>query len=395
MVDPRGVFRAPWAKRLLSAATAAGALTLAIVAAPASAATLPTQGIFEGCPFETAAATCQQRLEMMHSGGLQVVVIPVGNRPLDSIAQYAAAAHSTGMSVMWELSNPLWWQQPANGTQASHDYSAFSAACGCSTNGEVLAYMVRWLAALPGTYGYYAADDSMLAPGDSAGVSAYTARIKQADAGHTVLIGAANTIQGRQYQHSADLVGQEIYPVTTRSLLPQSANQSTWDIEAATAQATQNSADQAGKGSAVILQAFTWGDNVADGSAIGVCSSSDSTAACNAKLRYPSGAEQLALRNAVLRNSHPQLILWFSFYGTYGSVEQDSYFAPIGPDEGAARWAGLSAAIKAPLPAAAVANAASTHKSARAGRHKKHAHKAAHHKKHKKHKKHRKHSKHT
>ena len=386
-------------KRLLVAALAASSIVFASAAGPASAsaATLPTQGIFENCPLDTALQTCEARLGTMHAGGLQVVVIPAGGS-LDSMTQYAAAAHGLGMSVMWELSNPLWWQQPASGTQASQSYSAFASACGCSTNADVLTYMIHWLAALPGTYGYYAADDSMLAAGDQPAVAAYTARIKQADPTHTVLIGSANTNMGQQYQGSADMIGQEIYPITTKSLMPQAANQSTWDTIAATAQVTQHSADQAGKPSAVILQGFTWGDALSDGMAIGVCTSADTTASCNAKLRYPSADEQLALRNTVLENSHPKLVLWFSFYGTYGPVTQDSYFAPISAADSQTRWAGLSAAIQAPMPGAN-ATAASAGRSALAARaagakhHKKHKkHKA--HKKNKKHRKHKKHKKH-
>lgn len=394
------MLRSPAIRRLLAVAAASASLLLpALSAQPAAAAALPTQGIFETCPLDSALSACEQRLSVMHSGGLQVVVINVGNTSIDALSQYAATAHSLGMSVMWELSNPLWWQQPATGNQASSSFSQFASSCGCSTNADVLAYMVRWLAALPGTYGYYAADDSMLSPGDESGVAAYIARIKQQDTVHTVLVGAANTNQGLHYEQatSAD-VAQEVYPITTASLLPQSANQSTWDSVDQTASVMQQAADHAGKPSAAILQAFTWGDALSDGQAIGVCTSADTTASCNAKLRYPSGAEQLALRNAVLGNSHPQLILWFSFYGTYGFEAPDSYFAPISADEAAARWAGLSSAIQAPYPsaqpsasAATIRNAPRAHAKKHAVRHRRHNAKQArgrHHKKHKKHKKH-------
>jgi hypothetical protein len=333
----------------------------------------------------------------MHSGGLQVVVIPAWGASLDSLTQYAAAARGLGMSVMWELSNPAWWQQPSTDTGAASSFSQFASACGCSDNGALLAYVVRWLAALPSTYGYYAADDSMLSPGDSSGVASYVARIKQQDAGHMVLIGAANTGQGQQYeQGTVAQVGQEMYPVSTGSLLPASANQATWDSINFAATTTQRAADQAGKQSVAIIQAFSWGDNVDDGRAIGVCNSADTTASCAAKLRYPSGAEQLALRNAVLENAHPQLILWYSFNGTSGFAQTNTYNAPISPDEAAARWAGLSAAIQAPAPSAgaSAATAAALRGTTRASakkHHRRHTH--AHHARRHKHHKKRKHHK--
>lgn len=367
-------------------------------ATTASASAAPAEGIFESCPIDTALQTCTQRLSVMHGAGIQVVVIPAHGVSLNGLSQYAAAAHGAGMAVMWELSNPNWWQQPPTSTQMSGTYSAFASACGCSDNGSLLPFVVHWLGQLPGTYGYYAADDSMIGPNDKAGITSYSAQIKQADPAHVVLLGAANTAQRHQYESAVDLAAQEFYPVSTSSLLPVGSNQPTWDSIDAAASDVQQTADAAGKASAVILQAFTWGDNVDDGSAIGVCSSADTTASCNARLRYPSGAEQLALRNAVLRNAHPQLILWWSFQGTYGYAQDPGpYFATPSPAEAASRWAGLSSAIQAPLPsnstgAASAQGASVRHAGVRASAHK-HKHRrrhgakqARHHKRHRAHK---------
>jgi hypothetical protein len=230
----------------------------------------------------------------------------------------------------------------------------------------------------------------MIGPNDQAGISSYVAQIKQADPSRPVMLGAANGDQRHRYQGIVDLAAQEFYPVSTSPLLPANANQPTWDSIDQAAADSQSTADQAGKASAVILQAFTWGDNVDDGSAIGVCSSADTTASCNAKLRYPSGAEQLALRNAVLRNAHPQLILWYSFQGTYGYAQDPGpYYAAPSPAEAASRWAGLSAAIQAPPPSGSTGSPtaqgarvrqATTHKRKHRGRH--HATRRAKHRKH-------------
>jgi hypothetical protein len=315
----------------------------------AAAQTLPPQGIFEDCSLDSMLATCTQRLSAMHQAGLKVVVVAPGATSLDGLTSYSQAAQGLGMSVLWELSNPVWWREPPSGTGAAGNFSGFAAACGCQSNQDVLAYAINWLAALPATYGYYAVDDSMLAPGDRAGVSAYVAQIKQHDSAHPVMIGAFQASQGRQYVDIADLVGQEVYPITTDHLLPAAQHPGMWSYIDGTVTGAQQAARQAGKGSAFILQAFTWGDNLDDGTAIGVCSQADSTASCNGRLRYPSGAEQVALRNAVLAHAHPNLILWWSFQGTAGLPAPDGYFAPISPDVAAARWTGLSAAITAPM----------------------------------------------
>ncbi len=337
-----------------------GLATLFVATGSAAAATaaLPPEGIFDDCNLNTQMQTCVARLAVMRAGGMKVVVQPAWAGSPAADATYAGAAHWLGMSVMWETSNPGWWDSPVTGTDMASQLPAFAAACGCSENGAVLAYLARFLGAQPGTYGYYAADDSMLPSGSSAGVAAYVARLKQADPNHTVMVGSADQTQTGTYQRIADVIGTEIYPVTNGSLLPVASNQDSWDGVAQTASDAQSSANATHRRSAVILQAFTWGDNIDDGQAIGVCSASDNKYSCYAKLRYPSPAEQLQLRNEVLRNSHPSLILWWSFQGTYGQAGGDTYSIYPTGSVAAARWAGLSAAVQAPSPFAPQARAA-------------------------------------
>ncbi len=145
------------------------------------AGTLPAEGVFEGCSLDTEMPTCLGRLHAMRQGGMQVVVITAWAGSLDSLRVYAAAAQSLGMSVMWELSDPSWWRDAASSTGAAGQFPAFTAGCGCDRNGPLLAYMIRWLGGLPGTYGYYAADDCVLSAGDQAGVASYMSQIKARD----------------------------------------------------------------------------------------------------------------------------------------------------------------------------------------------------------------------
>jgi hypothetical protein len=340
-------------RRLMVAFVCCCTLTVglaALGASAASAASMPAEGVFESCPLDTAMATCLQRLAVMHQGGVNVVVISAGGVSLNSLATYAAAANSLGMSIMWETSNPGWWQEPSDSTYMSGFYPAFASACGCNQDAALLSYTFRWLGSLPATYGYYGADDSTLAPGDGAAIANYVSEIKQADPSHPVMIGSADQSQTDAYESTADMIGADIYPVTTSSLIPVSANQEMWDSVAQSAVDTQRSADQAGRQSAFVLQAFTWGDNVGDGQAIGVCTPSDTQLSCYAKLLYPTGGDQLQLRNEVIEHAHPKLILWWSFQGTYGQAGNDTYsIYPTGA-VAASRWAGLSAAIQAPAP---------------------------------------------
>src|SRR5438270_3486204 len=139
-------------------------------AAGASAASLPPQGIFESCGLDTQLQTCVQRLQVMHDGGVQIVVMPAWGVSLSSLSAYADAAHALGMSVMWMTAGPgpFWWQGSPSDTSMAGYFSAFASACGCQQNGPLLAYTIQWLGQLPGTYGYYVADayDDALGPGD-------------------------------------------------------------------------------------------------------------------------------------------------------------------------------------------------------------------------------------
>ena len=196
-------------------------------------------------------------------------------------------------------------------------YSAFATACGCTDNGQLLSYLAKWLGALGGTYGYYAADDGMLAQGDEQQLATYVQAIKAQDPNHMVMIGAADETETHDYQSVADVTGNDIYPVTNGSV--------DWSGVAQQASDDQHDANQAGKQSAFILQAFTWGDNLSDGQAIGACTASDTAASCYAKLDYPSPAQQLQMRNEILTHADPKLILWWSFPGTNGEVNGDTY----------------------------------------------------------------------
>jgi hypothetical protein len=338
--------------RLLARFALASAIAVfcAVMSASASAATLPPEGIFENCNLDSQMPTCVQRLQVMHQGGFQIVVIPAASASPNSLASYASNAQSLGMSVMWEIGNPSWWTDPATSTMMSGYYGGFAALCGCDQNGPLLAYVVHWLGQLPGTYGYYAADDTMLSPGDEAGVASYVAQIKQQDPSHLVMIGSADQSQTSSYVGVADAIGTEIYPFTTNPLMPVSANQDEWGGVAQWASGAQQTADQSGKQSAFILQAFSWGDNLSDGETIGACTASDTPVSCYDKLPYPSPSEQLQLRNEILLHAHPKVILWWSFPGTDGDVTGDTYSIYPSGSDAATRWAGLAAAVQAPYP---------------------------------------------
>lgn len=337
-----------------SATSAASAATVHKVSHKASHKTahdvqgLPAEGIFDECSLDTQLNTCEQRLQTIQHGGFQVVVMGVPTS-LDNLSSYASYAQSIGMKVMWAFGDPGFWTSP-NGTSEDAFYSGISAACGCTANAQILNYMVHTLASLPATYGYYAADDSMIQPGQGGELKSYTQAIKSVDPNHTVII-SASPGQGQSNEADADMLANEIYPVTTDQLDPQNQHLADWQSVDQSAAQAQQAADNAGKSSAFILQAFTFGDNLDDGEAVGACAASMSAQQCAGRLNYPDAATQLQLRNEVLEHANPKLVLWYNFAETYGQAGNASS-STTDPTASIAssRWAGLTNAVKAPAP---------------------------------------------
>ncbi len=247
------------------------------------------QGLFDDCSLATELTTCEQDLLQMHQAGLQVAVLSVANVPLDEISSFADYAQSIGMSVMWEINDPGFWGGAWQLNSAAVDWPAFSTPCGCTDTDQVLTYMIQWLGALPATYGYYAADDWTLTRGELPGLTQYVSEIKSADPNHMVMVGSTQA-QGGSYYSTDATVGNEIYPETTNSLMPYDKNLAAWQSVDQSVTQDQRDANAAGTGSAFVLQAFTFGDNLDDGEAVGACTPSMSETHCSSLLEYPNAA---------------------------------------------------------------------------------------------------------
>lgn len=299
---------------------------------------MPAQGMFDTCDLSQNLSNCEQDLDQIHRAGMQVAVVSILGDSLSQIQSYASHAQSIGMSVMWAINDPGYWGGAWIGSGPATDWSQFSSACGCSGTVQVLHYMIHWLDALPATYGYYAADDSVLTAGQVGGLRQYVNEIRAADPNHMVMVGSASG-QGTTFYSSGATVGSEIYPETTGSLLPYQRNLATWQSVQQSASDDQRAANRAGTASAFILQAFSFGDSLADGEAVGVCTARMTQSRCASLLHYPEAGVQLELRNQVLEHAHPKLILWF----TFSQASQGD------------RWISLTHAVNAPMPADASA----------------------------------------
>ncbi|HEX3801310.1 MAG TPA: hypothetical protein VHV75_00575 [Solirubrobacteraceae bacterium] len=311
------------------------------------AGTLPAEGMFDSCNIGSTLNACEQDLQKMHQAGLQVAVVGMQWYSQSQLSAYTNYAQGLGMSVMWEINDPGFWGGQWNGSSASNDFPQFSAACGCTDAKQVLNYMVQWLGALPATYGFYAADDELLTPGERGGLTQYVDEIKADAPGQMVMVGSSQS-QGTTYASTGATIGNQIYPETTDALMPYGSNLAAWDSVQQSVTQDQHAATTHGTQSAFILQAFSFGDSLIDGEDVGVCTASMSQAHCASLLHYPSASTQLELRNEVLEHSQPKLILWYTYGQTYGQGD---------------RWSGLTSAVRSPYPTTASAARAKHSKS--------------------------------
>ena len=263
-------------------------------------APLPPQGLYEECP-PADGARCLARLTQMASAGFELVLnYNLLDGPADKVVAYAQQAHTLGMKVIWPMNNPVFW----NGTDVRRYFSDLARTCACSDNDGFIQYLVNLVKNLPGTWGYYVGDEVP---------SAYRRQVEAlAD-----LIGRLDPSHGRLYvagadsislgaplapfADTADVLGADYYPIgTTQSI----------EATAEIATSVQAIASRHNKQSMMVLQAFSWAQYPHEESR---CSPFPDCAS------FPTKNDMQQMRDLVLRYSHPQLILWYSYYDIFRS----------------------------------------------------------------------------
>jgi len=254
-----------------------------------------SQGIYESCsPVD--GNSCLQHLKAMSAAGFTVVVNY--NQLYGTAAQeiaYASEAHKLGMQIIWGMSIANFW----NGNGLLPEYKDLAATCDCATNTAFTEYVVNLVKKLPATWGYYIGDEVTAENHDA--FKAFADLVKQIDPVHPRLFIAgenASTMGAnvRPFADTAEVIGGDIYPISTSDSIS-----SVGEI----AHTIQSIADQNGDKSAIVLQAFSWGEYPKD---TWVCSVFPSCA------RFPTADEMRLMRNLATSNSNARLLLWYSYF---------------------------------------------------------------------------------
>jgi hypothetical protein len=275
----------------------------------ARAAPVPTlsprvQGLYEACQL-VKGSLCLDRLKQMAAAGFTLVLnySQLAGTVEQEIA-YAKQAHSLGMKIIWAMNNPIFW----DGTDLISYYSKLAKTCNCTDNDGFIRYVVSLAKGLPATWGYYIGDE--VSPSDHDKLKVFTDLVKQIDPSHPRLFvaGASSPASINSglapFVDTADVLGVDYYPVGSDSM----SISATGDV----AHAVQALANQRGKQSVMVLQAFSWAQYPNESSR---CIPFPDCA------RFPTGDDMRQMRDLVINNAHPQFILWYSFYNI---VESDN-----------------------------------------------------------------------
>jgi hypothetical protein len=284
-------------------------------AAPAAAADLPPQGLYDQCSPAQSGDACASRLGQMGQAGFKLVLNYTSwDATPQQLTAFADAAAASGMQVIWPLNNAVW---RTNG-DITGVYPKLAAASGATHADELLAYVAGLLKGHPATWGWYIGDE--LPATELPAVIGLNLRIKALDPGHPTLyvayehsgIGGANLAP---FGTAADTVGSAIYPVGTGAD-PLEQMRVVTDLVKRLVPA---------RARAMVLQAFDWAQHPNEVSLPG---------------GYPDAAFMRAARDTALA-ADPSMLLWYSFADIQKS------------DDPARHWNDLvGAAFAPPAPAA-------------------------------------------
>jgi hypothetical protein len=312
---------------------------------PPAPRTVPPQGIWDYCDVALDASSCEQRVTTAASIGFSLIVAPFPNYS-PSLAGFLQTLKTNKVRALWEITDPAWWGYNGRARWGYNPNAStllllhpdWANACGCQTNGALLAFIVRTLTANGTTYGWYIADDSEVnSPAYSLaqfvqGVGQFSATLHSLAPATVTLNGSDGGAEFQSTYGVADLTAEEVYPIADQTPSPATLS----NVADLTSSAVQVVEQGSGTGpTAFILQAFDQSDwNLLKGD------------------RYPSAAEMLTMRNTVLKRSNPSFLLWYNLDDTIGwpTHRPGWWSGPKPPTDTSARIAALKAAVQAPFP---------------------------------------------
>jgi hypothetical protein len=248
---------------------------------------IPPQGLYEGCA-PGGSDGCAARLETIRAAGFRYVLNYsswYGSR--EDVLRYADAAAALGLQLIWPLNHPAWRGLGSLGATYPGMSAAYSGGAGFEpiSNPAFLARAISLVAGHPATWGFYVGDE--VPPSEAASVAALSEAVRWLAPGRPQLyVARPGAALLEPFASLVDVAGVDAYPIGSGDPPVRRV--------ARTARAV---AADAGVGTALVLQAFSW-SQYRPGSE---------------PSHYPGVRRLRAMRDAAIRNGDPSLILWYSY----------------------------------------------------------------------------------
>lgn len=264
------------------------------------------QGVYEGCALKSGDV-CLQRLQAISQAGFTLVLNysqlygSVGTQ-----LAYAQFAQELGIKIIWNLD----YESLRDQGDIRQIFPDLSATCNCTDAAGFVSYVVNLVKSLPATWGYYIGDE--VPQSEWARLKAFTDYVKSLDPSHPrLIVQASGSAYGVDQNlgpvvNTADVLGVDYYPV---------GNGDPVSTTGSIAKEVQALARQNGKESAMVLQSFSWSQYRGQS-----CSPAPD---CT---RYPTVSEMRQMLDLTLKNSHPALILWYSYYNILETNNASQYW---------------------------------------------------------------------
>jgi hypothetical protein len=267
--------------------------------AAAQPATGPSDGygIYESCSPKNES-TCLSHLDDMAAAGFKLV-INYDQLSGDAAFQkaYLDHAQAVGMKVILAMTDPDFY----NGKDLDQAFPKLAETCDCNNNQGFITYVVNLVKNHPALWGYYIGDEVDVENHDAMKADLADV-VHQADPnhprlfidnpGHDVTVWRGNS----PFFDTSEVIGSDFYPVRDKS-----PGYPTLDQTGQFAAGVQAYANAHNEGSAIVLQAFSYSNYSIAGQP------------------YPTASQMKDMLSQTLANSHPRIVLWYSYYDTMSS----------------------------------------------------------------------------
>jgi len=243
---------------------------------------MPTQGIYDYC--DLSSPECLDHLDRISEAGFGLVLIYASGssgKDKEEMLGYLDRAEQKEMKVIWD----------------------FNELVGRDNASKIATQVVLTVKNHPALWGYCVGDENDASQAEE--VRKLSDAISVADSDHPrIFVGNYDSHTLEPFVDCAEVLGLDVYPIGSG----EDSLKMVGEV-GLVAEDLREFNEKNGKRSAMVLQAFNWEDN--------------RDAPDWQHKRWPTRNEMRRMRDQAIRNSNPEIILWFSYY--YAAQDEEHW----------------------------------------------------------------------